>query len=199
MTRFPDEDRVVEEVRRLLGDRGRRDGTPARPLVVVVDGPSGAGKTRLGRLLADELAATLVHMDDIYPGWDGLDEAVTILGRDVVGPLLRGEPAAYRRWDWDEDRWGDRVVVEPAGVVVVEGSGSSAGAAGRMADVRVWVEADEPTRHARAMVRDGETYRPHWERWARQEQVLFIRDRLRDRADVVWDTRDADDGPGTSR
>jgi hypothetical protein len=187
MTCIPDEDRVVEEVRSHLGDRGRGAGGPARTQVVVVDGPSGAGKTRLGRRLAHELPATLVHMDDIYPGWDGLDEAVTILGRDVVGPLVRGEPAAYRRWDWDDDRWGERVVVDPAGIVVVEGSGSSAGAAGRLADVRVWV-----------MTRDGEVYRPHWDRWAEQEQALFAAERLRDRADIVWVTSVDDDRSGPS-
>ena len=43
-------------------------------------------------------------------------------------------------------------------------------------------------RFARGIARDGEAYRPHWERWARQEDALFAADRTRDRADVVLDT-----------
>jgi dephospho-CoA kinase len=60
--------------------------------------------------------------------------------------------------------------------------------AGDYAAVGVWVEADREVRFARGIARDGETYRPHWERWARQEDALFAADRTRDRADVVLDT-----------
>jgi hypothetical protein len=52
----------------------------------------------------------------------------------------------------------------------------------------VWVEAERPVRFARGIERDGETYRPPWERWARQEAALFAADGTRDRADVVLDT-----------
>jgi hypothetical protein len=38
------------------------------------------------------------------------------------------------------------------------------------------------------MARDGETYRPNWERWAASERELFERDRTRERADLVVDT-----------
>ena len=40
----------------------------------------------------------------------------------------------------------------------------------------------------RGLARDGELYRPHWERWAAQEEALFAADRTRDRADVVVST-----------
>jgi hypothetical protein len=34
------------------------------------------------------------------------------------------------------------------------------------------------------MARDGEAYRPHWERWAVQEAQHFAREGTRERADV---------------
>ena len=40
-------------------------------------------------------------------------------------------------------------------------------------------------RRRRALDRDGETYAPHWERWAAQERVTFARERTRARADLV--------------
>ena len=44
-------------------------------------------------------------------------------------------------------------------------------------------------RYERAIARDGETYRPNWERWAASERALFRADRTRERADLVVDTR----------
>ncbi len=41
---------------------------------------------------------------------------------------------------------------------------------------------------SRGIARDGEAYRPHWERWAEQEARLYAADRTRERADLVIDT-----------
>ncbi len=126
-------------------------------------------------------------MDEIFPGWDGLADAVPLLVDQVLTPLSHGEPAAYRRWDWDASTWGDTRVVEPGPYLVVEGCASSVGAAGGYAAVRVWVEAPGEVRMRRGLTRDGETFRPHWERWAAQEDALYAADRTREHADVrVW-------------
>lgn len=157
-------------------------------VVVAVDGPSGSGKTTLAAQLARALPAALVLMDDLYPGWEGLGEAVGLVTTQVLEPLSRGDRAAYRRWDWHRGDWGPSVDVPPARFLVVEGCGSSVRPAGEYAALRVWVEADPDERMRRGIERDGETYRPHWERWARQETALFEADRTRERADVVIDT-----------
>ena len=60
--------------------------------------------------------------------------------------------------------------------------------AGRYAAVSVFVEADRPLRMRRGIDRDGEAYRPHWERWADQEAAVFAADGTRQRADLVVDT-----------
>ena len=39
--------------------------------------------------------------------------------------------------------------------------------------MRILVKAPDELRYRRAIDRDGETYRPHWERWAAQEEALF--------------------------
>ncbi|MEG8037277.1 hypothetical protein QP157_18770 [Sphingomonas sp. LR61] len=54
-------------------------------LVVLVDGRSGTGKTTLGDQLAQLLGAQVVHLDDVYPGWDGLRAAADAVARDVLG------------------------------------------------------------------------------------------------------------------
>ena len=165
--------------------------TPGRVTVVAVDGPSGSGKTVLARALARDLGAPLLHMDDLYPGWDGLAASPALLAEQVLEPLARGERAAYRRWDWHASGWATDPVEVPeptGGVLVVEGCGSSVGPAGEHAAVRVWVDAEPALRMRRGIARDGEGYRPHWERWAAQEERVFTADRTRERADLVIDT-----------
>lgn len=193
----PVDEAAVARVRELVEERrgagpglpggaelGATGSTPT-PFVVAIDGPSGSGKSVLGAALARDLRAALVQMDDLFPGWDGLDQAPGLLTGQVLEPLRRGERAAYRRWDWHRDEWGERVEVPPAEVLVVEGCGSSVGPAADHVDVAVWVEADLDVRMARGLARDGETYRPHWERWAAQEAKVFGADRTRERADLV--------------
>jgi adenylate kinase family enzyme len=176
----------VAETARLATTREPRCG-PVR--LVAVDGPSGSGKSVLGAAVGQVLACPVIHMDDIYPGWDGLADAVPLVTTQVLEPLARGEAAAYRRWDWVHNRWSGRTVrPPPAPTLVLEGVGSSVLPAGDYAAVCVWVEASRSVRFARGIHRDGEASRPHRQRWAAQEEALFAADRTRDRADVVLDT-----------
>jgi uridine kinase len=160
----------------------------ADTVVVAVDGHSGAGKTTLAAAVAARLEAQIVHLDRIYPGWDGLAAAVAILATSVLQPLSEGRPAAYRRWDWARSDWAESHPVHPAPFLLVEGCGSSALPAGSYAAVRVFLDADPALRRTRGLARDGDAYAPHWDRWATQEEALFVRDGTRDRADLVIDT-----------
>lgn len=175
-----------EPVQQVLSLLGRREPRAGRTRLVAVDGPSGAGKTTFAARLSDALGgAPVVHMDDIYPGWDGLADAVPHAVAWVAEPLRRDEAARYRRFDWDRQVYAEWHTVPPAPVVVLEGVGSAARPLSAALTVTVWVDAPEPVRMARGIARDGEAYRPHWERWARQERAHFAVDGTRRRADVV--------------
>jgi uridine kinase len=155
--------------------------------VVAVDGPSGSGKTTLAAALAAALGdAPVVHLDDIYPGWDGLDDAVPRLLEWVLEPLAAGRQPRYRRFDWPRHEYAEWHDVPAAGAaaLVVEGVSSGARACAPYLSLLVWVEAPRDLRFARGMERDGEGYRPHWERWARQEDAHFAREDTRARAGV---------------
>ena len=90
-----------------------------------IDGPAGSGKTTLAGAVA-ELAgdARLVHMDDLFEGWDGLPSVDAQLDR-LLRPLAEGRPGSFRRYDWDRARWAETVAVPPAPLVVLEGVGSA--------------------------------------------------------------------------
>jgi hypothetical protein len=156
--------------------------------VVAVDGPSGSGKT----VLASELSGLLddvpvIHLDDIYPGWDGLADAVPRVLEWVLEPLSRKETARYRRFDWPSHTYAEWHDVPDAPVLLIEGVGAGARACAPHLAQIVWAEAPASLRFARGMARDGEGYRPHWERWAEQEATHFATEGTRERADVRLD------------
>lgn len=177
---------LVDEVRERLARR-----TEGSTVLVGVDGRSGSGKTRLTQRLAAELSpepqVAVVHLDDLYPGWDGLAEALPVLCRDVVAPL-RTRPAraaSFRSWDWHRSAPGLRITVPSTPVVLVEGVGVLASPCAHDLDLRVWLEAPVDVRRARALERDREVFAPHWERWAAQEDDLFGPWPARPEADLV--------------
>lgn len=162
-----------------------------RPVVILIDGRSGAGKTTLAQLLAARWDAAsdvaVLRLDDIYPGWDGLRSGAET-ATEVVRAVRETGAGEWPAWDWTTDRAsGARRSIGTRDVLVVEGAGILTAASARLADVTVWLEAPEAARRARALERDGEAYRPHWDRWAAQEDAHIRAEDPRARADVVID------------
>lgn len=170
--------------------RAATDEVTDRTVIVAIDGRSGAGKTSLAQLVAERLAAPVVHMDHIYPGWDGLAAALPVLADEVLIPLRSGKSGVFRRWDWAAGEHGGELEVPVAPFVVVEGCGSSVGPAGQLADLRVWLDADTEQRRARGLTRDAGSFDEQWDSWAQQEDELFEADQTREHADLVFDTTD---------
>ena len=155
--------------------------------VLAIDGRGGSGKTMLADRLAPLLVAPVVHMDDLFPGWDGLAAAAPILRRWVLEPLARGEAARHRRYDWSRNAYGGWVDVPPSDTLVVEGCACGSRLAAPYLSLLFWIDAPRKVRFNRGMRRDGETFRPHWERWALQEDALFAAEGTRERADYRVD------------
>ena len=164
-----------------------RPATLGAGRLVCVDGRSGSGKTTLAEQVGALGGAPVVHLDDLYPGWDGLlDVGTAVL--DLLRPLAEGRPGSYRRWDWTAGRYAETRQVEPASLLVLEGVGSGNRAWDAWITTLVWVEAPPETRLARSVARDGEESRGHLLAWAEDEARLFAREGTRARADLVVDT-----------
>lgn len=163
------------------GQPGHATGA-ARPAVpdrrvgglVLVDGTSGAGKTTLAEALAQADGARIVHMDDLYAGWDGLAHATATLERILVERATGARPR-WRRWDWHASGWGEEDSLAPDVPLVVEGCGSVTAVTARLAHRVLWLDAPEPVRRCRILARDGDD--SWWAGWRRQEAMHRTRHR----------------------
>lgn len=179
---------VGPDVLARLVARARARATTAGMRLVVLDGPAGSGKTTLAAQLGVALGAQVVHLDDLYEGWeDGPDGGARRLRERVLEPLASGRPGRYDRYDWVEGRWAESHAVPPAPFLVVEGCGAGAQAVDGFDRLLVWVEADDAERLRRGLERDGEHAREHWLRWMADEAAHYARERTRARADVLLD------------
>ncbi|GAA0997682.1 nucleoside/nucleotide kinase family protein [Subtercola frigoramans] len=193
---------AVDAVLNLLDEAQASPATASTPRpegpVILIDGRSGSGKTDFSNALAEALTerwhspVTLVHLDDIYPGWSGLESASRHVHDSLLSPCANStsdHPAApgWRRHDWATGHAAEWVTVDPSLPLLVEGTGSLSRQNAALATLTVWVELDDATRRDRALARDGETYEPYWEMWAEQENDFIAREGPRSLADVVID------------
>ncbi len=152
--------------------------------VVAVDGPSGSGKTSLATDIARAAGGDLLHLEDLYPGWNGL-EATPPLVRAVLESLAVGDVGRAPRWDWEHDRPGGTLLVPPVALLVLDGVGSGAAVLRPFLSLLVWVDSPTEVRKERALARDGEAYAPYWDVWAAQEARHFSRQSTQAHADLV--------------
>ena len=173
VTMTPDEAarELAPRLSALAGERApaSSDGEPARATravpVVTIDGYSGSGKSTLAAALARLVSDwQVLHLDDWYPGWDGLAAGADI-ARRIAADLRGGRASSYEAWDWENGTTGAMTRV-PLAPTIIEGCG----AIEAVADLAVWIaDPGEDERRHRALARDGQIYVPHWQRWADQD------------------------------
>lgn len=156
--------------------------------LVLVDGRSGAGKSEWVAQSEAFTGFVVVSLDDLYPGWDGLDAGHLRAYENVILPWSRGERAEVTTWDWERGGIGGVIDIEPGASVVIEGCGALSTLTAPHATHRYWIEADATVRKKRALERDGELFAPHWTRWALQEERFYSHHRSFELADSVVHT-----------
>lgn len=156
--------------------------------VILIDGPAGAGKTSLTAEIVAHLAprtVAVVHLDDLYDGWDGLNSDLADYLSEEIEPQLRdGDEITHRRYDWHRGGFGEPVVLPATDVVILEGVGAGHPVLSDVADLLVWVEADPAECRRRWFARDGAAMTRYADHWEREQSAHFARHRTRDRADV---------------
>ncbi len=154
--------------------------------LVLIDGPSGAGKTTLAYALAGTMPAEIVHTDDLLDGWEGQFTYWERLESQILRPIAHGEHGAFQAYNWYESRFDDEWTKVPVpDVLIVEGVGAGREQGRNRASLVIFVTAPMEVREARSLTRDGLEMQEHLRPWRRREELHFGADATTWCADLV--------------
>lgn len=165
-----------------------------RPVLVAVDGRSGAGKSSVAERLAAEVPGSAVVRTDDIAWWESAFAWDHLLAASVLVPLRQGGAVSYRPPAW-QARGRPGSIDVPAGtpLVIIEGVGSSRVGLRSLLDAAIWVQADDSEANRRGIARDARTPEhagvqaasAFWWEWLAQERPFLATDRPWDRADII--------------
>ncbi len=136
------------------------------PVLVAIEGCCASGKTTLAARLGALYGAPVLHMDDFFlqphqrtperlaqPG--GNVDAERFL-EEVLTPLMRHEAFGYRPYDCSTQSLQEKVYVEAAPLVFVEGSYSLHPMLAHAYDLKIFMQIDPALQQERILRRNGE-------------------------------------------
>ena len=158
-----------------------------RPIIVAVDGRSGAGKSTAAGELALELdGAPVIHTDDV--AWHhSFFDWWPLMREHLLEPLRAGHDVTWRPPGWAaRDRPG-RIEVPASPFVLVEGVSASRRELSDLLDVAIWIDGDVRIQERRGVMRDGgdDAAQRFWDEWQAAERPLLVADRPWRRADLL--------------
>ena len=167
-------------------DRGNQ--TP----IVLIDGRAGSGKSTFADMLQQRLfrdgesAPRVIHMDNIFEGWEGLSLGSDYLVRFILNPLSRKEVASWQDWSWVRNERSSWREFSGGTSLIVEGCGALTERSKEHAYLSIWLEASEETRRARWLER--ERHLDKFDFWAAQELDFYAREKSKSLADLSFTT-----------
>ncbi len=158
--------------------------------IVVIDGPAGSGKTTLAKSLSALLEnCPIIHMDEIYEGWENAltPKTSTDLVDWVINPLLEDKSIEYIKYDWNLEQRIEKIVINNPKVIIIEGVGSSSSEISEHACLKLWIEVNEETGINRVLDRDGRQIQEQMKKWQTQESKFFIENNSKENSDIWID------------
>ncbi len=199
----------IEETIRIIRDKVRSTN---RPVVVGIDGGTGAGKTTIAKQIHEETNSALVHLDDFYtteipehawPRYESRERLEHIFDwkrvrEHALMPLLNRQPGRWQAFDFtagllSNGTYGlqtEYTEVQPAEVILLEGMGACAPPLSDLIDVKILVYAADQVRYERLRRRKDPDFLREWRRlW--DEYVRFYLDEIcpADSFDIIIDNR----------
>jgi len=160
---------IKERIKALQTDKNR-------PLVVALDGGSGARKSTIASQLKSEINFVLIPLDDFFSAnipdhkWDEfiVEEKLEYVfdwdrvRKDVIEPLLGRQPACWFAFDFQSGLQPDGTykketepkIVQPAPIVLIEGAYSAHPKLADLVDLSILVDVPIKECHARIAKRE---------------------------------------------
>jgi uridine kinase len=193
--------KIVVQIRGLLARKGT-------PILIALDGGSGAGKSTIASMIAKELDTALIPLDDFFSAnipdsqWDDFTVEEKLehvfdwnrVRQQVLEPLLKGMPASWYSFDFQSGLRADGTYgMEtepkermPAPVILIEGAYSSSPQLADLVDFAVLLDVPMEERYARLAAREDPDFLKTWHRrWDEVETYYFEQVRLRSSFDLI--------------
>jgi uridine kinase len=178
------------------------------PVVVAVDGGSGAGKSIFVRHLAEETKAAVIPLDDFYSveipatkwgeyatreklskvfNWERLE-------RTALRPLLQRSVASWTTYDFTEGIQKDGTYREkstlqklhPADTIIIDGTYSASPEIVDLIDITILIDVPIAERHRRLDNREEVAFLKQWhQQWDEVEDYYFNEIRPKEFYDLV--------------
>lgn len=169
------------------------NGSP-KPLVLAIDGPAGSGKSTLAGEIARAFAGTydaeVIHLDELYNGWDeALSQELFLRIAQVIAAQRAGKPTEIAIYDWSAAAFSGVKEIKAVQLLIIEGVGSSNQLLQANLTTSIWLDIDQSIGLVRVLERDGEEIRGEMVKWQKMESKYFARDLTRERADFILSTQ----------
>jgi uridine kinase len=161
--------------------------------IIAIDGPAGAGKTTLAaliqRALAKEFTIHLVHMDDLYAGWDcALDANFTETLMKIVSSHKSAEGISFAKFNWKENIFEEKVQHESKKLLILEGVGSGQRAIREDLTSLIWIDITPLDGLTRVIARDGSEIEIHMQKWLTSQSEHFRENSTQEESDFILTT-----------
>jgi uridine kinase len=184
-----DQQNLIETLStKILDQIDRGNQTP----IILIDGRAGSGKSTFAEKLQQQLfrdgesAPRVIHMDNIFEGWEGLSLGSDYMVRFILNPLARKETASWQDWSWVKNERSSWREFSGGTPLIVEGCGALTERSKEHAFLSLWLEAREETRRARWIER--ERHLDKFDFWAAQELDFYAREKSKSLADLIIET-----------
>lgn len=159
-----------------------------QPIGLAIDGVAGSGKTTLAsRLCGDLKSCQVVHMDDLYEGWnDPLSQRLTAkVIRELLEPFNKQIPIRYQKFDWTLNRFDKFEDLKTSNILILEGVGSGQREFRKYLSKTIWVEYDPSQGFDRVIARDGEGIRGEMVNFLLDQNKHFIAELTKNASDYT--------------
>ena len=150
-----------------------------------IDGPAGAGKTTYAAQLEAELSLNatvkIIHMDDLYNGWDNaLSNALSEILDRISTAHLAGRECVIKKFNWSTMQFDSEEIITPTDVLIIEGVGAAQQIVRESGAITYWLDIEAEIGLQRVLARDGAHIEVQMRQWQIDQDKHFARDETRE-------------------
>ena len=153
--------------------------------LLAIDGPAGAGKTTFAAKLEAELlikgSVKVIHMDDLYSGWDNaLSNPLSEILDRISTAHLAGREFVIKIFNWHTMAFDREERITPTDYLIIEGVGAAQQIVRETGATTYWLDIEPEVGLQRVLDRDGAHIEAQMRQWQVDQDKHFARDETRE-------------------